>query len=63
VRHADWGDEAYLVWGGGLLAWSAGGYTGRMARPKKATVSVLTPASTVAAVRAGYAPDVHPSAR
>jgi hypothetical protein len=63
VRHADWGDGAYLVWGGRLFAWSAGGYTGRVARPKNMNVSVLTPASTVAAIRAGYAPAVHPSAR
>jgi hypothetical protein len=63
VQQASWGDGAYLVWGAELLVWSAGGYTGRIARPKKATVSVLTPASTVAAIRAGYVPDVHPSAR
>ena len=63
VRHDSWGDDAYLVWGGGLHAWTAGGYTRRMARPKRAEVLVLTPASTVRALRAGYIPAVHPSAR
>jgi hypothetical protein len=62
VRHADWEDGAYLVWNGVLLAGSAGGYTERMDRPKTAEVFVLTPESTVAAIRAGYAPEVHPSA-
>jgi hypothetical protein len=62
VRHADWGEDAYLVWNGGLLAWTAGGYTKRIDRPKKAEVAVLTPEATVAAIRAGYVPEVHPSA-
>ena len=62
VRHADWGEDAYLVWNGGLLAWTAGGYTRRMDRPKKAEVAVLTPEATVAALRAGYVPEIHPSA-
>ncbi len=54
------GEPAYLVWGDGLLAWSPGGYRER--RPKGAEVKVLTPPSTVAAIRAGYVPEVHPSA-
>jgi hypothetical protein len=54
---------ACLIWGGHLLDWSAGGYTGRQARPREEVVSVLTPRSTVAAIRAGYLPEVHPSAR
>jgi len=62
VRRADWGEDAYLVWNGGLHAWSARGYRERIACPKKAKVSVLTPESTVAAIRTGYAPEVHPSA-
>jgi len=57
-----WGDKAYLVRGGYLLAWSPGGYDERRGRPKRAEVKVLTPPSTVAAIRAGYAPHVHPSA-
>jgi hypothetical protein len=53
---------AHLIWGGDLLAWSPGGYMGRRPRPIVAAVSVLTPRSTVAAIRAGYTPEVHPSA-
>ena len=62
VRHDARGDTAHLVWGDWLLAWSAGGYTERTARPKNLEVLVLTPESTVGAIRAGYAPDIHPSA-
>ncbi len=52
---------AYLLWKGKLLTWSPGGYRGRRRLPR-GKVSVLTPASTVAAIRAGYVPAVHPSA-
>jgi len=62
VRHPAWGDAAHLVRGDWLLPWSAGGYTGRLARPADLEVAVLTPESTVGVIRAGYAPDVHPSA-
>jgi hypothetical protein len=57
-----WGGQAYLVWGDRLLAWSPGGYGERRRRRRGAKVRVLTPPATVAAVRAGYAPEVHPSA-
>jgi hypothetical protein len=53
---------AGLIWGGNLLGWSPGGYTGRRPRPRREVVSVLTPRSAVAAIRAGYMPEVHPSA-
>ena len=62
VAVAAWGGQAYLVRGGYLLAWSPGGYCERRGRPKGAEVKVLTPPSTVATIRAGYAPQVHPSA-
>lgn len=62
VRHDLWGDTPHLVRGDRLLAWSAGGYTGRVARPADLDVEVLTPESTVRAIRAGYAPDLHPTA-
>jgi hypothetical protein len=53
---------AHLVLGDQLLAWSPGGYTGRRARPGGVDVAVLTPRSTVATIRAGYEPEIHPSA-
>jgi hypothetical protein len=62
VTVAAWGAQPYLVRGDYLLAWSPGGYGERRRRPKGAEVKVLTPPSTVAAIRAGYAPQVHPSA-
>jgi hypothetical protein len=62
VRHAVWGDTAHLVWGDWLIAWTAVGYTGRIARPNHLEVLVLTPESTVKVIRAGYAPDIHTSA-
>jgi hypothetical protein len=62
VRPPEGGEGAYLVWGDGLLAWPAGGYTRRVGRPRKAEVLVLTPEATVAVIRAGYAPEIHPSA-
>jgi hypothetical protein len=55
-------EQAYLVWGGSLFAWSPRGYRGRRARSKGKDVRVLTPPSTVAAIRAGYVPEIHASA-
>jgi hypothetical protein len=62
VRRSGCGEDAYLVWREKLLAWSAGGYVRPFVRPKNTTVEVLTPASIVAAIRAGYIPEVHASA-
>ena len=62
VTVAAWGERAYLVRGDRLLAWSPGGYGERRLRPKDEEVEVLTPPSTVKAIRAGYAPESHPSA-
>lgn len=53
--------QAYLVWDDSLFAWSPGGYRERRPRPRQAMVNLLTPPSTVAAIRAGYAPAIHPS--
>jgi hypothetical protein len=55
-------EQAYLVWGGSLLAWSPGGYRERQLPPNGERVWVLTPKTTVEAIRAGYCPDTHPSA-
>jgi hypothetical protein len=62
VTVAAWGEQAYLVRGDRLLSWSPGGYCERRLRPKGDEVRVLTPESTVRALRAGYAPEIHPSA-
>jgi hypothetical protein len=58
------GDDAtpLLVHGDGLLAWSAGGYTHRVARPHGVAVEVLTPPLVVEAIRGGYSPALHTSA-
>ena len=55
-------DHAFLVLGDSLLEWSPAGYGRRMCRMKGERVSVLTPASTVAAIRAGFAPGMHATA-
>ena len=62
VAVAAWGEQAYLVWGDHLLAWSPGGYGERRRRPKGEEVKVLTPPSTVETIRAGYVPEIHASA-
>ena len=54
--------EALLLWRGGLWPWSAARYGAARPRPAGAQVTILTPASTVAAIVAGYAPAVHESA-
>jgi hypothetical protein len=61
VRKGD-GESARLLWHGHLHVWSPGGYHQSVARPEAEEVEVLTPRSTVAALRAGYVPDVHPAA-
>lgn len=55
-------ESAWLLWRGKLLAWSAAGYTVRRPAPSTGEVEVLTPRALVAVFRAGYAPEVHPSA-
>jgi hypothetical protein len=37
-----------------LVEWTRAGYRGRSARPRRGTANVITPPSTVAALRAGY---------
>jgi hypothetical protein len=54
--------SACLLWQGQLHTWSPGGYRRRRACSKAERVRVLTPRSTVAAIRAGYVPEVHPTA-
>jgi hypothetical protein len=63
VQVPGWGNNAFLLWEGQLLAWSPGGYRAGPAGARRAKVNVLTPASTVSTIRSGYVPDVHPSAK
>lgn len=51
-----------LLAGGRFLPWTHGGYLAPAALPRGARVELLTPPSTVAAIRAGYRPLLHPSA-
>ena len=46
----------YLVLGETLLAWTPAGYQKPIPRPVQATVEVLTPASTVRTIAAGFQP-------
>jgi hypothetical protein len=55
-------DEAWMVLGGDLLAWSPFGYGDRRAMPGSTTVRTLTPPSLIDVIRAGYEPGVHPTA-
>jgi hypothetical protein len=54
--------RAWVVVDSGLRAWTHGGYADHRAWPAR-RVTVLTPPSTLAAMRAGWRPAVHPSAR
>jgi hypothetical protein len=59
VTLPEWREQAFLVWGDQLMAWSPGGYGERRERPKGVEVNVLTPKSTVETIRAGYVPEIH----
>ena len=65
VRYAGDGAHAraYLIAGNNLLAWEPAGYT-TLVSPAAISeeVEVLTPASIVAVLSAGYRPMLHPSA-
>jgi hypothetical protein len=56
------GGAPFLVRGGGLLAWTPGGYRSSGPPPGEDTVTVITPRATVAVLAAGYRPVLHPSA-
>jgi hypothetical protein len=51
--------QPYLVMAEALLAWTPAGYQAPITRPTEATVEVLTPASVVRTLAAGYQPDIH----
>ena len=52
----------FLILGDRLLPWRAAGYASARPRPEASRCRVLTPAPTVAVLRAGYVPALHPSA-
>jgi hypothetical protein len=52
---------AWLVSKEALFKWSPGGYVERRPRPRSDSVLLLTPPATVAAIRAGYIPEIHAS--
>jgi hypothetical protein len=57
------GTSPALVIGDVLREWTLQGYQGRLARPAHGFADVLTPPSTVAALRAGYPVQIDASAR
>lgn len=60
-----WQHQPALVYGGWLQHWSFAGYSAVQKLSKTAAASevpVLTPASTVAVLAAGYPPQIHPTA-
>ncbi len=57
----DDGRTAYLILAGRLRRWSPSGYEVPTA-PLQSPVQVLTPASIVRTIAAGYAADIHRSA-
>jgi hypothetical protein len=54
--------RAYLIRGGRLLPWSFAGYGPARDVESATMVRVLTPASIARTIRAGFVPQVHPSA-
>ena len=47
-------ESPVLVVGDHLAQWTREGYRGRRARPARGTATVITPPSTIAALRTGY---------
>ncbi|MEJ1157695.1 hypothetical protein [Prosthecomicrobium sp. N25] len=54
--------QAYAIRGGYVLPWSAEGWGRPIPRPRRQLVTLVTPPSTVMALKAGYRPVWHPSA-
>ena len=54
-------NAAHLVWQDHLLRYTPAGYTAPLPRPDS-TVTILTPAATVATFAQGYRPEPHPTA-
>ncbi len=56
-------DCCYLILADCLLPWSFAGYGSPLVRPRHGTVFALTPAGIIGALKCGYAPKLHESAR
>jgi hypothetical protein len=54
--------EPTLVLDGAVVPWTIRGYSAARARPRAGSAEVITPPSTVAALRAGYRPQIDPAA-
>lgn len=54
---------AWLVWQDALFLWTPAGYAGRVRRPRRRDVTVLTPRPILECFRAGYRTEVHESMR
>jgi hypothetical protein len=50
----------HVLTGDAAVAWTVEGYGDPRARPRSGTLTVITPPSTVAALGAGYAPQIDP---
>jgi hypothetical protein len=60
VRHRD---VPTLVLADAAVPWTTTGYAAPLPRPRAGTAQVITPPSTVAALRAGYTPQIDPTAQ
>jgi hypothetical protein len=56
-------DVPAVVIGGHVTEWTTEGYAARRPRPRAGVATVVTPPSTVSALRAGYVPQIDASAR
>ena len=56
------GAQPYLVMSNGIYPYTPNGYQAKLTRPTTGSVTVLTPAPSVAVLAAGYAPVIHESA-
>jgi hypothetical protein len=57
-----WDDSIWLVQNGHLRRWSLFGYSKPIAMPAYQEFQMLTPPATVATLRAGFRPQLHPTA-
>jgi len=57
------GGRAFAIRGDAILPWSFSGYGAAAPRPRGGSAACLTPPTSLAALRAGYAPEWHPSAQ